>query len=79
MKNNILVLGKQPAETPALEVETYFVFCKDQYVKYKKGSTGCSFVFTVQFNNMRGTVVKQMFELIYVSAPLILNDEVVKL
>ena len=25
MKNNILVLGKQPAETPTREVETYFV------------------------------------------------------
>ena len=29
MKNNFQVLGKQPAETPAREVETYFVFCKD--------------------------------------------------
>ena len=29
MKNSSLVLGKQPAETPAREFETCFLLCKD--------------------------------------------------
>ena len=41
------------------------------------GSTGCSSVFTVKWNVMRGTVVQKMFDLICDSAPLILDGEVV--
>ena len=48
MRNNNLVLGKQPPETPAREIEAYFVFDKDNLVELYTSITGCSSVFTVQ-------------------------------